>query len=117
MTVAYAWHPWNGQAVRAHEVVEKATGSRARCSLAGADFVRPREIPTWMHDASVCRAMRRAPAPVAALSALAALRALLSEAMASAAAGVPAEAIASGDGADDPAADGSHESGSEKVSH
>ena len=95
VTVAYAWHPWSGQSVRAHEVVEKASGSWARCSLAGADLVRLREIPTWMLDASVCRSMRKSAAPVAALSALAALRALLSEAMASAAAGPPAEAIAS----------------------
>ena len=87
MTVAYAWHPWHGRSVRAHEVVERATGSWARCGLAGADAARLREIPAWMLDASVCRSMRKSAAPVAALSALAALRALLSEVMASAAAG------------------------------
>ena len=95
VTVAYAWHPWSGRPVRAHEVVERATGAWARCSLDDADVVRLREIPTWMLDASVCRSMGRAAAPVAALSALVGLRALLSEAMASAAAGQPAAAIAS----------------------
>jgi len=24
--VAYAWHPWAGQLVRVHEVIERATG-------------------------------------------------------------------------------------------
>src|SRR5215213_7406251 len=96
VTVAYTWHPWHGRSVRAHEVVERATGSWARCGLAGADAARLREIPAWMLDASVCRSMRKSAAPVAALSALAALRALLSEVMASAAAGsVPAAAVAS----------------------
>ena len=79
--MAYAWHPWAGQLVRVHEVIERATGAWARCSPVGADIVRQQEIPAWMLDASVCRAMWRAPEPVAAVSALVALRALLSGAM------------------------------------
>lgn len=93
-TVAYAWHPWAGRLVHVHEVIERATGAWARCGPVGAGIVRPREIPTWMFDASVCRSTRRAPEPVAALSALVALRALLTEAMGDATA-LPAAAVAS----------------------
>src|SRR4051812_11087328 len=93
VAVAYAWHPWAGQLVRVHEVIERATGAWARCSPVGADIVRQQEIPTWMLDASVCRATWWAPEPVAALSALVALRVLLSEAMANAAASLPGVAI------------------------
>src|SRR4051794_36184042 len=57
-TVAYAWHPWAGQLVRVHEAIEKPTGTRARCSLAGAAAVRIREIPAWMLDAAACRGVR-----------------------------------------------------------
>jgi hypothetical protein len=77
VVVAYAWHPWAAQLVRVHEVLEREGGAWARCTLAAADVVRLREIPTWMLDASVCRTMRRSAEPVAAPSALVALRALL----------------------------------------
>src|SRR4051812_29078948 len=88
--VAYAWHPWAGQSVRVHEAIGRPTDARARCSLAGADAVRMREIPAWMLDAAACRGVREAPEPVAALSALAALRSLLTEAMRAAAVASPA---------------------------
>src|SRR4051812_22917173 len=88
--VAYAWHPWAGQSVRVHEAIGRPTGARARCSLAGADAVRMREIPAWMLDAAACRGAREVPEPVAALSALAALRSLLTEAMRAAAVASPA---------------------------
>jgi len=83
VVVAYAWDPWAGHSVRIHihEVIEREAGAWARCGLTGADVARLREIPTWMLDASICRAMRRASEPIAALSALLALRALLTEAM------------------------------------
>ena len=95
VTVAYAWHPWAGQLVHVHEVIERATGAWARCSPAGADIVRLREILTWMLDASVCRVMRRVSEPVAALSALVALRALLTEVMEGAAAAPCGAGVAS----------------------
>jgi hypothetical protein len=78
VTVAYAWHPRSGRLVFVHEVIERATGSWARCSLAGTDMVRLRKIPIWMLDALACRGTWQAPEPVAALSALVALRVLLS---------------------------------------
>ena len=65
--------------VHVHEVLEREAGAWARCSLVDADVTRVREIPTWMLDASVCRTMRPSAEPVAALSALVALRALLTE--------------------------------------
>src|SRR4051794_3546478 len=81
VTVVYAWHPWAGRPVRLHEVIERATGASARCSLVDATIARLQEIPAWMLDASACRTARTTAQPVAALSALAALRTLLSDAM------------------------------------
>src|SRR3954470_20373418 len=81
VTVVYAWHPWAGRPVRLHEVIERATGASARCSLVDATNARLQEIPVWMLDAVVCRTTRTTAQPVAALPALAALRALLSDAM------------------------------------
>src|SRR5215212_1501738 len=81
VTVVYAWHPWAGRPVRRHEVIERATGASARCSLVDATIARQQEIPVWMLDAVACRTARTTAQPVAALSALAALRALLSDAM------------------------------------
>ena len=82
VAVAYAWHPWAGQSVCVHEVIERTTGASARCSLVGAPVVRLQEIPVWMLDAAACRWTRAASEPVAASFALAALRSLLSQAMA-----------------------------------
>src|SRR3954467_2712093 len=81
VTVVYAWHPWAGRPVRLHEVIERTTGASARCSLVDATIARLQEIPAWMIDASACRTTRTTAQPVAALSAMAALRALLSDAM------------------------------------
>jgi len=75
--IAYAWHPWAGQAVRVHEVIERATGAQVRCSLAGDRVARAQQIPAWMLDAAFCAAMRRTSHPVTELSALTALQALL----------------------------------------
>jgi hypothetical protein len=80
MVVAYAWHPWVGQFVQVHEMIERPTGARARCSLAGGGVVRTREMPVrmrempvWILNAAACRGMRDMSEPVAALAALAAL--------------------------------------------
>src|SRR3954471_2686127 len=80
VVVFYAWHPWAGRAVRFHEVIERATGTAARCSLADAPIARPQEIPVWMFDPVACRTMRAAPQPVAALSVLMSLHALFADA-------------------------------------
>ena len=77
-TVAYWWHPWVGQAVHVHQIIEKTTGPLARCSLAVDPIVRTQDIPLWMLDETVCRATRAMSHPFAALEALAALRSLLS---------------------------------------
>ena len=94
VVVAYAWHPWVGLLVHVHQVLERQAGAWARCSVVGADVVRQREIPTWMLDASTCRAMRRSAEPVVALSALVALRALLTTAMRSVPAAPSGAAVA-----------------------
>jgi len=78
--VLYSWHPWAGRLVRLHEVVERATGASARCSLIDTAVIRLQEVPVWMFDAAACRTARATVQPVAALSALAALHALLADA-------------------------------------
>ena len=90
--VAYLWHPWVERTVRIHEVIERPTGAVARCSLVGAAVARVQEIPVWMLDAAVCCQTRQAAEPVVALSALAALRGLLLEAMQIAATEAPSDA-------------------------
>src|SRR6516162_185046 len=98
LAVAYSWHPWAERAVRVHEVIERPTGAIARCSLVGAAVARVQDIPVWMLDAAACCQTRLAANPVAALSALAALRILLLEAMRIAATELPSDAgIASPD--------------------
>lgn len=97
MVVAYEWHPWTGRSVRVHKVIETTQGAAARCDLAHTQTIRFLEIPVWMLDPVACRSMRAAAQPVAALSALTALRAFLSEAMAHAAASSSGEAVGSRD--------------------
>lgn len=80
VVVLYGWHPWAGRLVRLHEVIERATGASARCSLMDTAVVRVQEIPVWMLDAAVCGTARATAQPVALLSALVALRALLTDA-------------------------------------
>ena len=92
MVIAYSWHPWAERTVRIHEVIERLTGAVARCSLVDAAVARVQDIPVWMLDAAACCQTRLAAKPVAALSALAALRILLSEAMRIAATEVPSDA-------------------------
>jgi len=90
--IAYRWHPWAGRTVHIHEVIERTTGAAARCSLAGATVARVQEIPVWMMDAAACCSARLAAEPTVALSALAGLRVLLSEAMLLEAAAAPSDA-------------------------
>ena len=98
LAVVYSWHPWAERTVRVHEVIERLPGAVARCSLVGAAVARVQDIPVWMLDAAACCQTRLAANPVAALSALAALRILLLESMRIAATEVPSDAgIASPD--------------------
>ena len=80
VAVLYGWHPWAARSVRLHEVIQRATGASARCSLVGATTARLQEIPVWMLDPVACRTARATAQPIAALFALAALRALLADA-------------------------------------
>ena len=98
LAVAYSWHPWAGRTVRIHEVIERTTGAAARCSLVDATIACVQEIPMWMLDTAACCWTRLSAEPTVALSALAALRVLLSEAVRLAAAEAPSDArIASPD--------------------
>jgi hypothetical protein len=78
--VLYAWHPWAGRPVRLEEVIARATGAAARCSLVDAPVTRLQEIPVWMLDPVACGTVRATGQPVAALSALRSLHALLADA-------------------------------------
>ena len=80
MSVLYAWHPWAGRTVRLEEVIARATGTAVRCSLADAPVARFQEIPAWMLDPVACGTVRATGQPVAALSALRSLHALLADA-------------------------------------
>jgi len=62
--------------VHVHQIIEKTTGTLARCSLAVDPIVRTQDIPLWMLDETVCRATRAMSHPFAALEALEALEAL-----------------------------------------
>ena len=79
VAVVYVWHPWAGRRVCLHEVIERATGLAARCSLVDAPFMRHQEIPVWMLDPVACRTVRATQQPVAAWSALTTLHALLAD--------------------------------------
>src|SRR5271156_1149923 len=76
--VLYSWHPWAGSIVRIHEVIEKIAGDYVRCSRGGASS-RWLELPLWMFDRAECVPMQVEKFPRANLTALIALKALLSE--------------------------------------
>jgi hypothetical protein len=80
VSVLYAWHPWAGRTVRLEEVIARATGTGVRCSLVDAPVTRFQEIPAWMLDPVACGTVRATGQPVAALSALRSLHALLADA-------------------------------------
>jgi hypothetical protein len=77
--VLYPWHPWAGRIVDIHEVIEKASGHVARCSLNGEETHRSLELPTWMLDRVACAPMRMDAHPWLNVAALDALTALLAE--------------------------------------
>jgi hypothetical protein len=79
--VVYAWHPWAGRSVCIHDVIERATGAAARCSLAGVAAARVQELPVWMLDTAACRPVRLTQEPMVTLATFVTLRGLLSAAM------------------------------------
>ena len=62
--VVYAWHPWAGRSVYIHDVIERATGAAARCSLAGVAAARVQELPVWMLDTAACCPVRLTQEPM-----------------------------------------------------
>ena len=77
LTVVYAWHPWAGRLVYIHDVVDRAIGASARCSLIGVPDARVQELPIWMLEAAACRSVRLTCEPIVPLAAFAALQRLL----------------------------------------
>jgi hypothetical protein len=56
VAIVYGLHPWARRAVRIHEVIGRAAGTAARCTLADAPAARLQEMPVWMLDAVACKA-------------------------------------------------------------
>ena len=79
--VAYVWHPWAARSVYVHDVIERAAGASARCSLVGDPVARVLELPVWMLDAAACRSVSLTADPIVALATLTAPQSLLSAAM------------------------------------
>ena len=77
--VLYDWHPWAGRIVTVHSVLDKASDSVARCSLAREATGLPLEVPLWMFDRMMCSSARREHHPQVVITALADLQALLAE--------------------------------------
>ena len=77
--VGYPWHPWAGRIVRVQQLTRKGGEDIFRCCLTDEPPSRSLELPAWMFDSAACAPMQLADVPVAALSALQALRALLND--------------------------------------
>ena len=77
--VLYDWHPGAGRIVTVHSVLDKASDSVARCSLAREATGLPLEVPLWMFDRMMCSSARREHHPQVVITALADLQALLAE--------------------------------------
>ena len=77
--VLYAWHPWFGRIVHIHEVIQKTAGDVFRCSCDDEASGRWLELPAWMFDRSVCAPMQVCAPPFVGVTALGALRVLLSD--------------------------------------
>ena len=77
--VLYAWHPSFGGLVHIHEVIQKTAGDVFRCSCDDEASGRWLELPAWMFDRSVCAPMQVCASPFVGVTALGALRALLSD--------------------------------------
>lgn len=78
--VLYPWHPWAGQSVHVHEVIEKAGRAAFRCSLTGVGPERRLDVPARRFDRVAGQSWQLRSVPVASGAALAALAALLSDA-------------------------------------
>ena len=73
--VLYDWHPWAGRIVTVHSVLDIASDSVARCSLAREATGLPLEVPLWMFDRMMCSSARREHHPQVVITALADLQA------------------------------------------
>jgi hypothetical protein len=90
--VLYRFHPWAGQAVFVHAVIDRADGGFFRCTLDGSGARRWLEIPSWMFDRASCaRGHALTTEPCVSLEALSSLSALLDLAVKTAAASPSAE--------------------------
>jgi|GEM_PF-3101188 len=57
--VLYPWHPWSGQSVFVHDLIDKPGDAVFRCNLTGRRSDRLLEVPVWMFDRAACVACRR----------------------------------------------------------
>ena len=79
LEVLYRWHPWFGQSVYIHEVIERGDGRSFRCDLDTKQTARCMNVPAWMFDRAACFGVRLSDTPQVGVEALICLRALLAE--------------------------------------
>ena len=75
----YPWHPWAGQQVHVHEVIERGDTAILRCSLSGRVSDRWLEVPAWMFDRAISASWHITTAPCVGLAVLDALAKLLQD--------------------------------------
>ena len=75
----YPWHPWSGQLIHIHELVDKGSAV-FRCSLSGSTSCRLLEVPVWMFDRTPSAQWLAVPVAYVDFSGLVALAKLLEEA-------------------------------------
>ena len=75
----YPWHPWSGQLIHIHELVDKGSAV-FRCSLSGSTSFRLLEVPVWMFDRTPSAQWLAVPVAYVDFSGLVALAKLLEEA-------------------------------------
>ncbi len=77
--VAYKWHPLFGQKISVHVGAGARKQGVLHCDVSGRSEVAGLAIPIWMFDPSICDGMRIRRKPFVEISALEALRQLLTD--------------------------------------
>lgn len=54
LEVLYPWHPWFGEQVVVHQVIDRRDRAVFRCRLVSNLAAKPREVPQWMFDPAAC---------------------------------------------------------------
>ena len=63
LEVLYRWHPWFGEQVVVHQVMDRRDRAVFRCGLVSNLAAKPREVPQWMFDHAACCLMQAGEQP------------------------------------------------------